>query len=109
MDNTTEQTNTQEELSPEEAKASLGLATRMGEQYLMSQVPKEGQESQETAPQGDGEGESEKVPEEDKSMALEGKMDEKMEILRTELKDTIKNEIESIRNDIKTALEDEQE
>ena len=40
-------------------------------------------------------------------MAMEGKMDEKLEILRTEMKDTIKTEIGSIRDEIKSAIEDE--
>lgn len=30
-----------DDMTPEEAKASLGLATRLGEQFLMSQVPQE--------------------------------------------------------------------
>lgn len=109
MDNTTEQQNMQEELSPEEAKATLGLATRFGEQYLMSQVPQEAPEMDETAPEQGEQAPTEEVPEEDKSVALEGKMDEKMEILRTEMKDTIKLEMDSIRNDIKEALANEQE
>lgn len=33
------------DLSPEDAKASLGLATRLSEQHLMSQVPQEGAEA----------------------------------------------------------------
>jgi hypothetical protein len=97
---------TQAELSPEEAKASLGLSTRLSEQFLMSQAQQNGTE----APQGgetDPE-ETEKEPQEDKMMAMEGKMDEKMEILRTEMKDTIKNEIGSIRDEIKSAIEDDQ-
>jgi len=97
------------DMTPEEAKASLGLATRLSEQFLMSQVPQEApQEAQNGTEQEMGE-EDEKEPEEDKSVALEGKFDEKLEILRTEMKDTIKNEIGSIRDEIKSALENEQD
>src|SRR3990167_6559240 len=103
---------TQENMTPEEAKASLGLSTRLSEQFMMSQAqmngtmpPVEGE-----MPQGGENGEElEKEPQEDKMTAMEGKMDEKMEILRTELKETIKTEIGSIRDEIKSALENEQD
>lgn len=101
----------QEELSPEEAKASLGLATRLGDELLMAQAQQMAAEAPveaQDAPGSDVAPEVEEEPEEDKSAQLEGKMDEKLEILRTELKDTLKLEIEGIRNTIKEAL-DEQE
>ncbi len=112
MDNTTEQTNMQGELTPEEAKASLGLATRLGEQHLMSMVPQEAVEAPVEGQEGSQtqqEAPKQESPKEDNSAQIEGKMDEKMEILRTELKDTIKVEIESIRKDIKDALENEED
>ena len=104
----------QEELTPEEAKASLGLATRLQEQFLMTQMlpkdemmPPDGQETPQNGTGNEMMSESEKEPHEDKMMAMEGKMDEKMEILRTELKETIKTEVGSIRDEIKSAIEDE--
>lgn len=110
MDNNTEELSMQEELSPEEAKAALGLSTRLSEQFMMSQVPQEGVEGSETPEKGSNspvESKNEETP--DKSIELEGKMDEKLEILRTEIKDTIKLEIEGIRNQIKEALDESDE
>lgn len=103
MDNTTEQINTQEGLTPEEAKASLGLSTRLSEQFLMSQVPQAPQEGQ--MPQGE---ESSEEPKEDATTSLEGKMDEKMEVLRSEMKETLKVEINSIKEMLKEALDEEE-
>ena len=102
------------DLTPEESLSSLGLATRLSEQMLMSQVPQEdmGMDMEdETSSQTSQESQGKEImPEMVKDEGvdnMEGKMDEKMEILRTEMKDTIKMEIEGIRNDIKSALENE--
>lgn len=106
----------QTELSPEEAKAALGLSTRLSEQFLMQQAQMEAEQMamespvEGEMPQGGEETpQVEEQPEEDKSAQLEGKMDEKMEILRTEMKETMKTEIESLRNNIKSALDNEQD
>lgn len=104
---------TTEEMTAEDAKASLGLSTRLSEGMLMRQTQEQAmmQEGQSEATEAPQEGVTppvEESPQEDNSAQLEGKMDEKLEILRTEMKDTIKLEIEGIRNTIKEAL-DEQE
>lgn len=91
-----------QEMSPEEAKAGLGLATRLNEQMLVAQAPQ-------PEPQAETPQEKEVQPDDSKFTDLEGKMDDKMEILRTELKDTIKAEIGSIKDEIKNALANEQE
>lgn len=100
-------------MTPEEAKAALGHATSMTEQFLtahaqmqaqqMGQDPTQAPQEAQNAPQQ----EQEQKPQDNQLVDLEGKMDEKLEILRREMKDTIKTEIGSIRDDIKSALEDE--
>jgi len=109
------------DMTPEEAKASLGLATRLSEQMLMAQMVQTAPQDAQNAPEqemGGGMGEGGDMMEKGKegenkdtghSDQMEGKMEEKMEILRTELKDTIKMEIEGIRKDIKEALSNEQD
>src|SRR3989344_4468613 len=55
-----------EEMTPEDAKAALGLSTRLTEQFLMSQVPQEplenGTETPETAPEQELNLEQEETP-----------------------------------------------
>jgi len=107
--------NTQEEISVEESAASLGLSTRLSEQLLMSiasqqeagetgEETPEGSQTPETPPTTQEEPEVEEEPQEEKSAQIEGKMDEKLEILRTEMKDTMKVEMDSLREMIKEAL-----
>ena len=107
------------DMTPEEAKASLGLATRLSEQMLMAQMA---QQAPQDAQNGQGEAMGQESEDSD-NMDIEAqdkedkgdkkldnseeKMDGKMEILRTELKDTIKVEIDSIKQMIKDALTEE--
>jgi hypothetical protein len=99
------------DMTPEEAKASLGLATRLSEQMLMAQMAQTGgmQQGGEQAPQEQGDSDDMDVEEQDKEDKGEDKTDEKMEILRTELKDTIKMEVDSIKQMIKDALDNEKD
>ena len=109
------------EMTPEEAKASLGLATRLSEQMLMAQMAQQAPQDAQNAPQqenGQDMGDSDNMDIEaqdkqdkgDKKLDnSEEKMDGKMEILRTELKDTIKVEIDSIKQMIKDALSEEKD
>lgn len=81
-----------EELTPEDAKASLGLATRLSDQFMMSQVPQEGtmapQEPQET----DTQGEEIDTELEDLEARLMGKIDEvDMSAELQEIKDELKS------------------
>lgn len=93
-----------EEMTPEEAKASLGISTYLSEQALMAQVPQkpvEGSEMPETAP---GE---EQMPEEEKEPPLDPEAF-KNEIM-DEVKSAIKEEIEGLKEMLKGALEDDDE
>lgn len=116
MNNTTEQEVTQEELTPEEAKASLGLSTRLSEQFLMQQMadeqalqsqtgepeaPVEGQEApgQEIAP------ETEKEPQED----IEALKNEIRDEVVGEIKSIVEKEMQGFRDSIKNALENEED
>lgn len=102
------------DMTPEEAKASLGLATRLSEQMLMAQMAQTAPQDAQNAPQQEigQEGEdsdSMDIEAQDKEDKGEDKTDQKLEILRTELKDTIKVEIDSIKQLIKEALDNENE
>ena len=109
MDNTTEQQNMQGNMSTEDLRAAVGFSTN-----LMSQMLPKDEMTDPNAPQdgktpqgGEMSGETDKDHMGEEMTKMEGKMDEKMEILRTELKETIKTEIGSIRDEIKSAIEDE--
>src|SRR3990167_196292 len=90
-----------EEMTPEEAKASLGLATRLSEQLLMSQVPQqpvEGMETQESAPEQELELETEEIPPIDP------------EALKNEVLSEVKKEVKTlIKNEIKKLLDEDDE
>ena len=92
----------QEELSPEEAKASLGLATRLGEGMLMMEAPQMAENGEE----GTETGQTEEMPEEETP-----DIKEELESMREELKAMIEEEVGGIREDIKEALQttDEEE
>lgn len=94
----------QEELTPEEAKASLGLSTRLSEQMLMAQVPKEGVEGSETPETAPGE---EETPEQQETPPLDPEAF-KSEIM-DEVKSAIKEEIEGLKEMLKGALEEDDE
>ncbi len=74
------------ELTPEEAKASLGLSTRLSEQFLMSQVPQEdmGGQPEEAIPKAPQASESEPEPKVDEEPVDEEK-DAEMESMRTDI------------------------
>ena len=103
------------DITPEEAKTSLGLATRLSEQHLMSQMPQEGtteapQEPQE-APQQEEmvepketPEEEKKEPEEDKMAKLELSIVDRLDKIRKELKDDQKSQVDSLRKEIENAL-----
>jgi len=94
------------DLTPEEAKASLGISTRLSEQLLMQMNPpmeEEGSEMGETAPEPTEQPEVEETPEVD----VDSRIDQKTEVLRAELKEMIRQEVGSIRQDIKDALANE--
>ena len=85
-----------EDLTADEAKSSLGLATRLLEGMMPQQEMEETEE-----PTEEGEGEAEE-PEED----MEEVKEEIKNELREEFKKTIKEEVQGLREDIKAALND---
>ena len=91
---------TQEELSPEEAKAALGLSTRLSEQYLMSQVPQEGMEDTEGSESPEMASESVEEPE----VEEEDKFDP--EAFKKEIMEEVKKEVGGIKEAIADALND---
>ena len=112
----------QQNITNEEAAASLGYSNYLLQQMLMMQNPQQEApvEPQEAPQQENGQdmGDSDNMDieaqdKEDKGDKKldnsEEKMDGKMEILRTELKDTIKVEIDSIKQMIKDALSEEKD
>ena len=82
------ETNIQnEELTPEEAKASLGMATMLQNQLIPK--PIEGSESPETAPQGIEQAETENEPVEEEDTDISD-LNTKVEELKSSI-DEIKN------------------
>ncbi len=95
-----ENQNTQVDMTPEEAKASLGIATYLQQQMLPQGVPIDPSESPEMGEGGDLELETEEVPEED----IKGEF----EAFKKETQKMIKDEIGSIKEMIKSAISDEE-
>lgn len=96
--------DTTADMTPEEAKASLGLATRLNEQMLMSMAPQqpiEGSETPENGSESEVESGSEEMGEEDDS---EAKMAEMKESMKKEIIEEVKAEI---MGTLKEALDEE--
>ena len=99
------ETNT-EELSPEEAKASLGLSTRLSEQFLMSQVPQEEETlEQETTNE-------EPAPEQEMTPTAEtpdpnALKEEMMASLKKDIAEIVKGEMSTLKEELTNALEEE--
>ena len=103
------------ELSPEEAKAALGLSTRLTEQFMMSQVPQEAEQETPEAPVEPQEAPTEELPEEteeepqeeekeDSLAKLELSIVDRLDKIRKELKDDQKDQVDSLRKEIENAL-----
>jgi len=106
-----QQLNNQTELTPDEAAASLGLATKLSEQLL----PKRSQTQEKGSP-SDLEQKGEEIPAKEEKVDLEANnkemektMDTKLDEFRKEIKETIKEEISGIKDSIKEALEEDEE
>lgn len=84
MDNTTQQDNMQA-MTPEEAKASLGLATRLSDQHLSMQAQ----------------------PQYDMSMPPEGQNEPTGEDLKSIVENAVKEAMSGLRNEIKGLLEED--
>lgn len=94
------------QLSPEEAKASMGIATQLQDQLLAQQNPQpETPQEPQDVPQ-----EQQPDPQEDMLKeidTLKTQFQEELMQVKKETKDTIKKQIESLRQDIKDALNEE--
>lgn len=84
------------QLTPQEAKASLGLATGLMQKHLISQKPQE-------QPQEQGQEQPTEQEADPKIAELEAKFTD----FQKEVKDTIKNEIGDLKQTIKDALNEE--
>lgn len=99
------------DMTTEESAASLGLATRLSEQLLMSQVqPQEEMpvETSQDAPQGT----ETPVVEEDEVTASETPeidLKAELEVFKKEMKEEVKQQVESIRQGIKEALDGQED
>jgi hypothetical protein len=93
------------EINPDALAASLAFATKLGQDTFFPQQMMEMGDSDDM----DIEAQNEADKAEEKEREKEDKTDEKLEILRTELKETIKMEIDSIKQMIKDALSEENE
>lgn len=81
------------DMTPEDAKASLGLATRLGEEYLMSMAPP----MEESAP--------EEAPEEESQLSLQEQYPEpEPEPQKEAQNNDVKNEITALKEEIQKAL-----
>lgn len=89
---------TNQELTPDEAKAALGTATYLQEQLIPRQT-------QENAPQNAQNGEMDETGEDEKYADLEARIGEVEKSTRT----AIKEEIGGIKDMIKQLLEEEKE
>lgn len=102
--------NNPQELTTEEAKAALGLSTRLGEQFLMSQAEQEAME----APQEAQEAPTEELGQE---MASPPTMDTEAivaqisasvkDTLTQQIKEAVKEEMGGLRKELTDALEQE--
>lgn len=95
--NQTQGSNPQD-MTPEEAKAGLGLATRLNEQMLVANAPQQGAPQPDTQQQPDLMGELDKVRT-DFQTELGG--------LKQTTQDMIKAEIDKLRDDIQSAIQEE--
>lgn len=105
------QVQPQQELTADQAAASLALATKLSE-GLMPQIPSEPSQTLETAPGEEITAEQDKNPmnmmvqEHEEKMA---EMEKKMEDMREEMRAMIKEEVSSIKESIQEALKDDSE
>lgn len=102
------------DLTPEEAKASLGLATRLSEQHLMSMVPPEEAPTEETQPEAPQEPQNEPEeqpvqPEQTKNAEEEPKAAEKIDLepLKADIEKTIQEAVKKEMKSLRKELEDE--
>ncbi len=97
----------QANMSPEDAKAALGLSTRLSEQMLASDVQQQPQNASQESQEGSTEEmpkESDNTAPEDKTAELEGKLAQGIDDLRQEMHAMNKDTLSSIKEMINQAL-----
>lgn len=92
------------DLSPEDAKASLGLSTRLSEEFLMSQIPPQEAEMGEG---GEMMTEGEESPESEPQPDMNEIMASMREDIMKEVQNMVKEEIGGLKDEIKSALDEE--
>ena len=95
----------QSQLTPEEAKATLGLSTRLSEQFLMTQLPQMAEEGSQE-PQEAQQQESTSEPKEEPQQEETNDIEERMADMEKRLMDNMKRETDSIRKAIQDAVEE---
>lgn len=105
--NTTNQEQSQ--LTADEAKASLGIATNLQNQLLEYNHPQEAPQTQESAPQEAETPKEEKAPTEEKDPMKEMELmfTTKLDEIRQELKKDNQREIDQLKETITSALAEE--
>lgn len=94
----------QEELSPEEAKASLGLSTRLSEQMLMMEAQQMGMEGSDEPQEPQGE----EFDEETEEVSPEPK-EANSEAIKAEVKKAVEAELGPIKEALEKALNETEE
>lgn len=90
------------DLTSDELAAAMGFMTTMGEQSMSQNAPQDGQE-----PQGKTRGEETHKDGGEDIETVKSQFSDELKSLKKELKEEIKKQIEGIRNDIKSALNEE--
>lgn len=92
-----------DDITPEEAKASLGLANRLSEGFLMSQVPPE---MQQDAPGQDVSQETQEgAPNEEPAL----KQEEVEKLIEERVSEAVKEELAVFKKELQDALKDDNE
>ena len=100
--------NNKQELTPEFAKASLGLATRLSEQFLMSQMPQQGMGMEEPPQEAPQEGKT--APRQEKGHEMMNGEGEDMEaLIEQKVTLAVQKEIGGIREEIRKYLKEDEE
>jgi hypothetical protein len=111
---TQQQQGTTPQINPDQVRSALGFATMLQQQHLQSQMPPQTPQNapqQEQSQEMGKEQPTGKTPKADdnKMTKLELDMTKKIDDLRKELDEKHKLEIDQLRNDIKEAIDNEQD
>ena len=96
------------DMTPEEAKAALGLSTRLSEQFLMSQMPQEGMGMEEPTLDASQEAKMPQGKEMGKEM-MNGEGEDMEALIEQKVASAIQKEIGGIREEIRKYLKEDEE